>query len=250
MALDKVHHNFTDGTSTFSALSEIVDEIGRDVFGQVPVKKQFECMCPNCRRNLAASRFAPHLEKCMGMGRNSSRLASKRIANTGKIDSDTDDGGWNYGNNKKSKKKRDKNWPHKMKSKTKNGVGGNNNNANGTNGVANYNNMSLDERKALLLQCCGVISEHSKKMCTRSQRCPKHTDEQRKMVRLSLLGQNITVGEETEDVHVDVDSCDDESQTQLVQEVVFRSWDPGNYVNTNSGGTGFSTKKEETIFQA
>ena len=42
-----------------------------DVFGQtvsttsgVPaLKKQCECVCPNCQRNLAASRFAPHLEK-------------------------------------------------------------------------------------------------------------------------------------------------------------------------------------------
>ena len=59
-----------------------------DVFGQaisttsgVPaLKKQPECICPNCQRNLAASRFAPHLEKCMGMGRNSSRLASRRYS--------------------------------------------------------------------------------------------------------------------------------------------------------------------------
>lgn len=40
--------------------------------------------CPNCKRQLAASRFAPHLEKCMGMGRNSSRLASRRIATSNK----------------------------------------------------------------------------------------------------------------------------------------------------------------------
>ncbi|PAA76811.1 hypothetical protein BOX15_Mlig034601g3, partial [Macrostomum lignano] len=32
------------------------------------------CRCPNCHRRLAASRLAPHLEKCMGMG----RLASRR----------------------------------------------------------------------------------------------------------------------------------------------------------------------------
>ena len=66
--------------------------LGMDVFGQVittqfgvpPLKKQPECTCPNCQRNLAASRFAPHLEKCMGMGRNSSRLASRRLATSGK----------------------------------------------------------------------------------------------------------------------------------------------------------------------
>lgn len=65
--------------------------LGIDVFGQViqtmvgvpALKKQPECICPNCQRNLAASRFAPHLEKCMGMGRNSSRIASRRLAKGG-----------------------------------------------------------------------------------------------------------------------------------------------------------------------
>ena len=60
-------------------LPEVVECEGLDVFGQMPLKKQIECVCPNCQRNLAANRFAPHLEKCMGMGRNSSRLASRRL---------------------------------------------------------------------------------------------------------------------------------------------------------------------------
>ena len=39
-------------------------------------------------------RFAPHLEKCMGMGRNSSRIASRRLANSANKDKDHDhDGG-------------------------------------------------------------------------------------------------------------------------------------------------------------
>ncbi|XP_017485185.1 PREDICTED: SAGA-associated factor 11 homolog [Rhagoletis zephyria] len=42
--------------------------------------RKIECVCPSCKRSLAASRLAPHLEKCMGMGRNASRVASKRIA--------------------------------------------------------------------------------------------------------------------------------------------------------------------------
>ena len=57
---------------------EVVDEIGVDVFGQQPLKKSVECACPNCDRVIVVSRFAPHLEKCMGMGRNSSRLARRR----------------------------------------------------------------------------------------------------------------------------------------------------------------------------
>ena len=56
----------------------LVDVNGLDVFGQQPVKKQVDCVCPNCSRTLAANRFTPHLEKCMGMGRNSSRIASRR----------------------------------------------------------------------------------------------------------------------------------------------------------------------------
>lgn len=60
---------------------QIVDTPGVDIFGNPLTKKyNFECECPKCHRTLAASRFAPHLEKCMGMGRNSSRIASRRLA--------------------------------------------------------------------------------------------------------------------------------------------------------------------------
>ena len=58
--------------------TDIVQEAGFDVFGQPPMKKPVECACPNCQRFMASNRFAPHLEKCMGMGRNSSRIASRR----------------------------------------------------------------------------------------------------------------------------------------------------------------------------
>lgn len=60
---------------------EIVDQPGVDIFGQVYNQwKNKECVCPNCNRSIAASRFAPHLEKCLGMGRNSSRIANRRSA--------------------------------------------------------------------------------------------------------------------------------------------------------------------------
>jgi len=36
--------------------------------------------CPNCDRKIAAGRFAPHLEKCMGGGRQASRAAAARLA--------------------------------------------------------------------------------------------------------------------------------------------------------------------------
>lgn len=37
-----------------------------DVFGSANTKKAVDCTCPNCDRPVASSRFAPHLEKCMG----------------------------------------------------------------------------------------------------------------------------------------------------------------------------------------
>ena len=48
----------------------IVNEKGFDVFGfnTNQIKKQCECICPTCQRPISAQRFAPHLEKCMGMG--------------------------------------------------------------------------------------------------------------------------------------------------------------------------------------
>ena len=56
-----------------------------DIFGQgLNAKKVVDCICPQCKRTLAATRLAPHLEKCMGMGRNSSRIASRRIQASGR----------------------------------------------------------------------------------------------------------------------------------------------------------------------
>lgn len=199
----------------------IVSEKGLDVFGQLPMKKQVECVCPNCNRNIAASRFAPHLEKCMGMGRNSSRIASRRIANANanaKKDSDNeseqdDDNDWSYAVDRKVKKlKKDKNnhsgSPRRGKnSKHRNGsdipsVGSTKSDDSGHH-LPHYESMSLEERKALLLSTCGVISEHTKKMCTRSSRCPQHTDEQRRAVRHYFLGHT-----EQDDV-VDIDTYND-----------------------------------------
>lgn len=38
-----------------------------DVFGANSNKIAMDCTCPKCERAVAASRFAPHLEKCMGL---------------------------------------------------------------------------------------------------------------------------------------------------------------------------------------
>ncbi|XP_054276018.1 SAGA-associated factor 11 homolog [Macrosteles quadrilineatus] len=105
----------------------IVENIETDIFGQPYIKKAQECCCPSCNRQLSASRFAPHLEKCLGMGRNSSRIASRRIANNCKENayggiSDDDDDDWAVGQEKSKlnkkvdgKKKKDKNGVRKNK---------------------------------------------------------------------------------------------------------------------------------------
>lgn len=69
----EVHYELKTGTSDAvegqpedSKPYNIVDAPDFDVFGSNTAKKQMDCNCPNCDRLVAASRFAPHLEKCMG----------------------------------------------------------------------------------------------------------------------------------------------------------------------------------------
>jgi len=205
---------------------EIVCQPGLDVFGQQPVKKLQECICPKCQRNLAANRFAPHLEKCMGMGRNSSRIASRRLQATGQIELDhienEIDYDWAYDFDKKNRKlKKDKekitNSPRRPKIKkvnqssdvissvqlinvTSNG-GGSRPGTPGSTASGDISGnvkagptlqaletLSQEEKVALLTQTCGAISEHTGKMCTRTGRCVQHSDEQRRSVRELLLG--------------------------------------------------------------
>ncbi|XP_041672611.1 ataxin-7-like protein 3 isoform X2 [Cheilinus undulatus] len=164
---------------------EIVDQPGVDIFGQVYNQwKNKECECPNCKRLIAASRFAPHLEKCLGMGRNSSRIANRRLAsnnNMSKSESDQEDNDdlndndWSYGAEKKAKKRKsdkNQNSPRRSKSlKHKNGDLGSSVPSepykfNYNTGI-NYETLGPDEVRSLLTTQCGVISEHTKKMCTR-----------------------------------------------------------------------------------
>lgn len=73
---------------------------GLDVFGQTAqesqlIREQKTCPCPKCGTVIGVSKCAPHLEKCMGMGRNTGRLATKRppvILESDSDDSEADDG--------------------------------------------------------------------------------------------------------------------------------------------------------------
>lgn len=191
---------------------KIVEDPGLDVFGQPPVIKKFQdCVCPSCNRGLAASRFAPHLEKCMGMGRNSSRIASRRIANNSKetssaMASEDEDDEWTIGGDRRRKKRDRSNGNAKKPAKSlkadrrngdsnssfsgsvSEGLGGSTGNSSSIDASsAALEAMRPDERRNLLGSICGVISEHTRKLCTRSLRCPQHSDEQRRTLRASVL---------------------------------------------------------------
>ncbi|NWT05064.1 AT7L3 protein, partial [Mionectes macconnelli] len=240
----KCGYFFLDDTDPDSMKDfEIVDQPGVDIFGQVYNQwKNKECVCPNCSRSIAASRFAPHLEKCLGMGRNSSRIANRRIASSNNLNKsesdqedndDINDNDWSYGSEKKAKKRKsDKvrgqgvlwgvgghggghkttpntplslqnpNSPRRSKSlKHKNGEEaglmrwGGAYTTEGNSAGINYETLGPEELRTLLTTQCGVISEHTKKMCTRSLRCPQHTDEQRRAVRVYLLGPSASLPE-------------------------------------------------------
>ncbi|CAG0913678.1 unnamed protein product [Notodromas monacha] len=63
---------------------QVVDDPQLDIFGRPLCRGRgksggVSAKCPQCRRMLQACRLAPHLEKCMGMGRHCWRVASRRI---------------------------------------------------------------------------------------------------------------------------------------------------------------------------
>ena len=53
----------------------------KDIYGK-PIEEHAPPVidCVNCSAKVACNRFAPHLERCMGFGRTSSRLASRKIS--------------------------------------------------------------------------------------------------------------------------------------------------------------------------
>lgn len=225
------------------------------------MKKSQECNCPNCDRGVAACRFATHLEKCMGMGRNSSRIASRRIANNSKdlstfsgvISDDDDDVDWSL-NNDKRKRRKDRNGMKRTKQQKNNQRNGDNVNehihSSNENSPSNYENMSLEDKRALLTQICGVISEHTKKLCTRSMRCPQHTEDQRKEMRANLESEKSGQTGGQDNLHVDVDTYED-NDGQNLRDALAR-WDregsshssPADSTSTTS--TSSLSRKRET----
>ena len=67
----------------------LVDIHGFDIFGNNPEKSPVEAFkCPHCGTLRQPAKFAPHLEKCMGMGGRELRRGAAR-ANNGKPDAAT-----------------------------------------------------------------------------------------------------------------------------------------------------------------
>jgi Sgf11 (transcriptional regulation protein) len=68
-----------------SIMSNFIRMPGHDVFGQLMSSKAAATesfACDNCRRTVNATRYASHLEKCMGLGRSSSRIATRRLTSS------------------------------------------------------------------------------------------------------------------------------------------------------------------------
>ncbi|ORZ03093.1 hypothetical protein BCR43DRAFT_559870 [Syncephalastrum racemosum] len=61
-----------------------VQRPGLDIFGNAYAGNNLPSYeCVNCRKTIAATRYAPHLEKCLGLaGRQSSRVASRRLGSS------------------------------------------------------------------------------------------------------------------------------------------------------------------------
>uniref|UniRef100_A0A673VZM2 Ataxin-7-like protein 3 n=1 Tax=Salmo trutta TaxID=8032 RepID=A0A673VZM2_SALTR len=226
---------------------EIVDQPGVDIFGQVYNQwKNKECVCPNCNRSIAASRFAPHLEKCLGMGRNSSRIANRRIASSNNMNNksesdqedndDVNDNDWSYGSEKKD------HMLFSFSGELSNSVNADPYKYNYNTGI-NYETLGPDELRSLLTTQCGVISEHTKKMCTRSQRCPQHTDEQRRAVRVFLLGPSASSLPDA-DTMVESD-CYDASDGQVLMSRL--QWDGSSDISpSDSASSKASTNNSDS----
>lgn len=210
-------------------------------------KKSLDCICSNCKRLVSASRFAPHLEKCMGLGgririRNVNRSLNddsnkEREATYGDMVSDNEDEAeWNTGSKRKRKKtnsrlKKPKNSPKK----------------NGDSAMElslqSYDHLSGEEKKVLLNKFCGVVSEHTRKICSRSLKCNLHSDEKRKALRIAITSEL----EGTELMNVDVEGDDDmdsASLKDLMQDNSNTSSPADSASNSNSSS---SSKKSERI---
>ena len=97
-------------------------------------------------------------------------------------------------------------------------------------GAAGMETMAVSDRRTILSSMCGVVSEHTGRMCTRSLRCPQHTDVQRKGVRQVMLENDSLldaaavagIGLADKDKEIDVDTWEEgDSLASLLTAQVF-----------------------------
>ena len=71
--ISTANQNFLHGV----CFSSIVSKPGIDIFGNNPTQTTEKLKCLNCNQSYPANRYAPHLEKCLGLGRRSTRGTRK-----------------------------------------------------------------------------------------------------------------------------------------------------------------------------
>ena len=103
--------------------------------------------------------------------------------------------------------------------------------------------MSESDKKVLLSQICGVVSEHTKKICNRTSKCPQHSEEQKKAVRDLWLSEPLEFNS-SDNLQVDVDTYD-EGDSQSMRECLGRSWEAENS-NTSSPADSASTSSSSS----
>ncbi|CAO3565726.1 unnamed protein product [Mortierella alpina] len=133
---------------SFEILGELLDELilmwrcrsyvvrpGVDIFGQNPQPNNSQMYdCVQCHRSFPAQRYAPHLEKCLGLsGRTSSRTASRRIGTGERAGSGSPFTPLSYSDDREASDS-DKDLLEKKRKKNTTISGSNGNGANGSSG--------------------------------------------------------------------------------------------------------------------
>ncbi|KAF9991253.1 SAGA-associated factor [Mortierella antarctica] len=108
---------------------------GVDIFGQNPQPNNSQMYdCVHCLRSFPAQRYAPHLEKCLGLsGRTSSRTASRRMGTGERAGSGSPFTPLSYSDDREASDS-DKDLLEKKRKKNTTTSGSNGNGANGSNG--------------------------------------------------------------------------------------------------------------------
>jgi SAGA-associated factor 11 len=275
-------HNFNDQAKTnpfcvtvLSVFVEVMDELCLEICQEVHRKIKTGNFCVNCDgngdskvesgdgekrmkdkipfvkcdagcgRTVAATRYAPHLEKCLGLGksRNRRRPVALEVGVPTKPtqyfdDEELDDGqdgnyeGFGTPDPKKNKLKP----PNKSNNKAPSSSPPAPTSAKSADLPLNTQNAKkpLPKMKQMNIQAymdslrrkprghlekilktkCGVISVKTGKMCTKSLRCPQHNDEMRAQIRSVLLDPDFATGSDVNSSDMDMMDITNENSNE------------------------------------